>query len=49
MDEIYGKENFRNEIIVKRTRKNIRESEKARTLNTRQQFPVSYFVFIQAV
>jgi len=35
MDEIYGKENFRNEIIVKRTRKNIRESEKARTLNTR--------------
>ncbi len=35
LDEIFGKENFRNEIIVKRTRKNIRETEKVKTLNIR--------------
>jgi site-specific DNA-methyltransferase (adenine-specific)/adenine-specific DNA-methyltransferase len=34
MDEIFGEQNFRNDIIVKRIRKNIREREKVRTLNT---------------
>ncbi|MBL7148141.1 MAG: site-specific DNA-methyltransferase [Nanoarchaeota archaeon] len=33
MDEIFGKENFRNELIVRRIRKNVREREKVPRLN----------------
>lgn len=33
LDEIMGEQNFRNEIIVRRIRKNIRERERVRTLN----------------
>jgi len=33
MDEIFGKQNFRNEIIVRRIRKNIREREKVPRMN----------------
>jgi len=33
MDEIFGKENFRNEIIVRRIRKNIRERERVPRMN----------------
>ncbi len=33
LDEIFGKENFRNEIIVRRIRKNVREREKVPRLN----------------
>ncbi|OGX38466.1 MAG: hypothetical protein A3D87_04815 [Omnitrophica WOR_2 bacterium RIFCSPHIGHO2_02_FULL_50_17] len=33
MDEIFGERNFRNEIIVRRIRKNIREREQVKTLN----------------
>jgi adenine-specific DNA-methyltransferase len=33
MDEVFGEGNFRNEIIVRRTKKNIRETERVRALN----------------
>jgi adenine-specific DNA-methyltransferase len=33
MDEIFGESNFRNEIVVRRTKKNIRETEYVRSLN----------------
>lgn len=33
MDEIFGKENFRNEIIVRRIRKNIRERDRVPSMN----------------
>ena len=33
LDEIFGEQNFRNEIIVRRIRKNIRERERVKTLN----------------
>ncbi len=33
MDEIFNERNFRNEIIVRRIRKNIRERERVKTLN----------------
>jgi len=33
MDEIFGKDNFRNEIFVSRIKKNVNEYEKAKTLN----------------
>jgi len=33
LDEIFGYNNFRNEIIVKRIRKNVREQEKVKRLN----------------
>lgn len=33
LDEIFGRENFRNEIIVRRIRKNIRERERVPSLN----------------
>ncbi len=33
MDEVFGEENFRNEIIVKRTKKSIRENEFVKALN----------------
>lgn len=33
LDEIFGEENFRNEIIVKRTKKSIRENERVKSLN----------------
>ena len=33
MDELFGKENFRNEIIVRRVRKNVREREKVPRMN----------------
>jgi len=34
MDEVFGQENFRNEIYVMRVRKNVQEYEEARRLNT---------------
>ena len=33
MDEVFGEDNFRNEIVVRRVKKSIRENEKVRTLN----------------
>lgn len=33
LDEIFGEQNFRNEIIARRVRKNIRERERVKTLN----------------
>jgi adenine-specific DNA-methyltransferase len=33
MDEVFGEDNFRNEIIVKRVKKSIRENERVRGLN----------------
>jgi len=33
LDEIMGEQNFRNEIIIRRIRKNIRERERVKTLN----------------
>ncbi|MFA6468918.1 MAG: DNA methyltransferase [Bacteroidota bacterium] len=33
LDEVFGEENFRNEIIVKRIKKNVRERELVKTLN----------------
>lgn len=33
LDEIFGERNFRNEVIVRRIRKNIRERERVKTLN----------------
>ena len=41
MDEIFGKDNFRNEIIVRRIRKNIRERERVPSLNV----AVDYILF----
>ncbi|HLE87180.1 MAG TPA: site-specific DNA-methyltransferase [Candidatus Brocadiaceae bacterium] len=32
-DEVFGKDNFRNEIVVRRIRKNVREREKVKALN----------------
>jgi len=32
-DEVFGKENFRNEIVVRRIKKNVREREKVKALN----------------
>jgi len=32
-DEVFGKENFRNEIIVRRIRKNVRERKRVKSLN----------------
>jgi len=34
MDEIFGYENFRNEIVVKRIKKNVKEYEMVKSLNT---------------
>ena len=34
LDEVFGEENFRNEIVVKRIKKNIRENEYTRSLNS---------------
>ena len=34
LDEVFGKDNFRNEIIVRRIRKNIQEREKVKSLNS---------------
>ena len=34
MDEVFGESNFRNEIVVRRTKKNIRENEYVKTLNS---------------
>ncbi len=34
LDEVFGKDNFRNEIIVRRIRKNIQERERVRSLNS---------------
>ena len=33
MDEVFGEDNFRNEIVVRRTKKNIRENEYVKSLN----------------
>jgi adenine-specific DNA-methyltransferase len=33
MDEVFGEDNFRNEIIVRRVKKSIRENEKVKSLN----------------
>lgn len=33
MDEVFGEDNFRNEIVVRRVKKSIRENEKVRALN----------------
>ncbi|MEP0806536.1 MAG: site-specific DNA-methyltransferase [Chloroflexota bacterium] len=33
MDEIFGEDNFRNEIVVKRVKKSVREREKVKALN----------------
>ena len=41
MDEIFGKDNFRNEIIVRRIHKNIRERERVPSLNV----AVDYILF----
>lgn len=41
MDEIFGRENFRNEIIVRRIHKNIRERERVPSLNV----GVDYILF----
>ncbi len=48
MDEIFGYENFRNEIVVKRIKKNINEYELVRSLNTDQDI-VLFYSRIQAV
>ncbi len=42
MDEIFGYENFRNEIVVKRIKKNINEYELVRSLNTDQDIVLFY-------
>lgn len=34
LDEVFGKDNFRNEIIVRRIRKNIQERDKVKSLNS---------------
>jgi adenine specific DNA methylase Mod len=41
-DELYGRENFRNTIIVSRVKKNIRERELVRSLNYAQDFILFY-------
>jgi DNA modification methylase len=41
MDEIFGKDNFRNEIIVRRIHKNVRERERVPSLNV----AVDYILF----
>ena len=41
MDEVFGKDNFRNEIIVRRIRKNVREREHVPSLNV----AVDYILF----
>ncbi len=41
MDEIFGKDNFRNEIIVRRIHKNIRERERVPSLNV----AIDYILF----
>ncbi|RRR74915.1 MAG: hypothetical protein EI684_05970 [Candidatus Viridilinea halotolerans] len=33
MDEVFGEDNFRNEIVVKRVKKSVREREKVKALN----------------
>lgn len=33
LDEVFGEDNFRNEIVVRRTKKNIQETERLRSLN----------------
>ncbi|MEG8946760.1 site-specific DNA-methyltransferase [Rosettibacter firmus] len=42
MDEIFGYENFRNEIVVKRIKKNVNEYELVRSLNTDQDIILFY-------
>ncbi len=42
MDEIFGYENFRNEIIVKRIKKNVNEYEMVKSLNTDQDIVLFY-------
>lgn len=42
LDEIFGRENYRNNIIVSRVRKNIREREKVKSLNFSQDTIIFY-------
>ena len=42
LDEIFGRENYRNTIIVSRVRKNIREREKVKSLNFSQDTIIFY-------
>lgn len=42
MDEVFGEENFRNEIVVRRVRKNIQEYETVKSLNTDQDIILFY-------
>jgi DNA modification methylase len=42
MDEVFGQENFRNEIIVRRVRKNVSEYETVKSLNTDQDIVLFY-------
>ena len=42
MDEIFGQENFRNDLVVKRIRKNVSEYEKVKTYNTDQDILLFY-------
>ena len=42
MDEIFGYENFRNEIVVKRIKKNVSEYEMVKSLNTDQDIVLFY-------
>ena len=42
LDEIFGRENYRNNIIVSRVRKNIREREKVKSLNFSQDTILFY-------
>ena len=42
LDEIFGRENYRNNIIVSRVRKNIRERERVKSLNFSQDTVIFY-------
>ena len=42
MDEIFGYENFRNEVVVKRIKKNVSEYEMVKSLNTDQDIVLFY-------
>lgn len=42
MDEIFGRQNYRNNFVVSRVRKNIRETEKVKSLNFSQDTIIFY-------
>jgi adenine-specific DNA-methyltransferase len=42
LDEVFGYENFRNEIIVKRVKKNVRERERVKSLNVASDIILFY-------